>query len=464
MAYTDGYNASTPAIVSAGSTIRVSTSGDWIPDIYERHYEYNVPVDLDYWREDAMLIHPDHANRIRQFDAFEQLYNGEYWRFGNYQVKLNYHEVVADFMSDLLLGFPPEFNGADALSTRFLSTLVKSTRYVIIDMIRFGTGIYQVLPGRVGPQVVSRSPRLFYPANESTAVLVNPTEGLIEVYFSSDDGAYYLELYENNHNAKLGKLVDQVDLTVGSVSDWNALYERFTGRVGQIVSVARGSDDDFGKSLYPAITNLAFENSRGLTDNRDTLIEHLKPLLLWMPNPNKMGEGGVRDDKFDLRFDARGQFLQRLRQSPSVFTPDGIIDGKYITWTPNLQASENHNEEIEKKLYMATNIARELYGTGTQTQPATGVSLDRQYLRSAIYSRANQTVVIEPLQLLLGVASCYDDGIATEAFIDGTEIVWPLVFDRIEETDDVVIDEGSVETQTDEFEEDFDVVPASRYR
>ena len=342
MTYTDGYDANAPAIISAGGTIQVVGSDKWIPGIYERVYDYSAYVPYDYWREDAMLIHPDHANRIRQFESFEHLYNGEYWRYGNYQVKLNYHEIVADFMSDILLGFPPEFEGVDALPTRFLSTLVKSLRYVIIDMIRYGTGLFQVLPTRSGPQVMCRDPMYFYPADENTAVLLVPTAEQIEVYFSADDGAYYLELYANNHNGKLGKLISETDLTVGSVADWDFLYSRFSGRIGNIISVARGTDSDFGKSVYPSITNLAFENSRGLTDNRDTLIEHLKPLLLWLPNPDKAtgmppGEG---EEKFDLKREDRDNFLRRLRQNPTTSLPAGIVDATYITWDPNLQASE----------------------------------------------------------------------------------------------------------------------------
>ena len=441
------YTSSAPAIVSAGGTIRITASDNYVPAIYERVYDYDAYVPLDYWGEDAILVPGGHANRIRQMDAFRQLYDGEYWRWGPYEVRLNYHEIVANFMADLLMAYPPEFEGVEDLSARFINTLLDSLYCVIVDLIRYGTGILHVLPTARGAEVVPRSPSQWFPASPDFGALVLPNESTIEVYISGSDGTHILETYDQPHNGKLGALLAVEDLSVGSLAEWDLIYETYTGRVGPIIPIARRPAlHDFGRSLYPSITGLAFEAARGATENRDALREMLMPLVLWMPTD----DGGVGDvdrppsEREQLAYQSRMVWLERLRKNPSMELPEGIGDGKYLTYKPDIGASFKHNEETEKKLYIATSISPKLYGTVDYGPPISGVAFDRQFLREAIYARGFQTNLIDPALKALATAGVMLGKSALQAFLDALQIIWPLAFDRIESQDEVKVsgDEG----------------------
>ena len=437
-----------PAILSAGGSIRIVSGGNYVPEIYERVYDYSQFVPLDYWKEDAILVPSGHANRIRQFDSWRQLYNGEYWRWGNYEVRQNYHEITANFMADLLMGFPPEFEGTDELSDRFINSLLDALHCMIVDLIRYGTGIMHVIPTLRGPEVVNADPTRFFPASQDFAVYVQPMGDVINVYISGSDGTYVAETYANTNNGKLGALISVDDLSMGSIEDWDLIYEKYTGRVGNLVTVGRRPIiGDWGRSLYPSITNLALENSRGTVDNRDTLIEMLKPLILWLSDGDTYSYG---DSELDI--ETRQIWLEKLRNSPSMELPSNVTDGKYLTFAPDMNASFMHNEEIEKKLFTATNISAELYGIGVEHQVPSGVALDRQYMRSAIYSRQFQTANINAVSKVLAIGAIASGitGASLSAFIDNLRITWPLVFDRVDEVTDVELGDGGVESVSEE--------------
>ena len=444
--------ANAPAIVSAGGTIKIVNSGNYVPAIYERNYDYSTFVPLDYWKEDALIVPTSHANRVRQFEVFKQLYDGEYWRWGNYEVKLNYHEIVANFMADLLMGFPPEFEGTDELCDRFINTLLDSLHCFIVDMIRYGTGLLQVVPTQRGPEVVALDPTYWYPASADFDVYVEIMEDTINLYISGSDGTYVVETYENRDNSKLGALISVEDMSAGEISDWDIIYEKYTGRVGNIVNVGRRPFvGNFGRSLYPSITNLALEAARGSTDDRDTIIEMLKPLILWLSDGESYEVKRPKNQNERLEAETRQIWLEQLRGNPSMELPHGIIDGKYLTYQPDMNASFMHNEEIEKKLFVATNISAELYGLGTEEFPPSGVALDRHYLRSAIYARGFQTNNIDAVSKILAIGAIHSGivGAQLSAFIENLSVVWPLVFDRIEETTDVTLDDGGVEAESE---------------
>ena len=438
------------SLLSDGSHIRLAKSP--APGIYERVFDYDQYVPLDYWDEGALLTPSNQANRLRQFSAFRQLYDGEYWRWGNFAVRMNYHEIVANFMADLLMGFPPILDGIDELPPRFINTLLDALHCLIVDMVRYGTGLLHVMQGHYGPEVISRDPTNFFPASAGECAFISEGADVIDVYLFSDDGGALHEQYDSESGGKLGRLLSSDDLTVGTVDDWAYIGSEFTGRIGALVNVGRRPMiGDWGKSLYPSITNLAFENSRGMTDNSETLVEHLKPLLLWIAGDKAIGRGARNkpDKEQELKDKSRRDWLERLRQYPTAELPDGIIDAKYVSWRPDMTGSFIHNEEIEKKLFTATNISAELYGTGVEKRNVSGVALDRQYLRSAIYARGFQTGIIESVKKVAAIGGVHIGltGSRLAAFVEGISIEWPLVFDRIEERDDVVIDSGGVETE-----------------
>ena len=131
---------SAPAIVSAGAgSIRFENRRRSQPPIYERTYNYETYVDLNHWQPDALIVPTSHSDRVRQFEAFRLLYNGEYWHWGYNSVKLNYHEITAHFLAELLLNYPPEFEGAEELPPRFIKSLTEQIFPLIIDMVVYGT-------------------------------------------------------------------------------------------------------------------------------------------------------------------------------------------------------------------------------------------------------------------------------------------------------------------------------------
>lgn len=448
---TNEFGAS-PAIVSAGvGSVRFDSRRAFQPPIYEQTYNYEKYVALNHWKPDALLVPTSHVDRVRQFETFKRLYNGEYWHWGYNPVKLNYHEITAHFLAELLMNYPPEFEGAEELPPRFIKSLTEQTFRLIVDMVVYGTGLMHVLPTEYGPIAISRDPTYWYPAFDNGDTLLVRRDGFTDLYFNSGYGVLIHEIYEaeREYSNKLGKLLSINAMTVGRLSDWVILQESYTGRVTNCLnSTRRPATGDWGRSLYPMITNLALEWARSTTDNRDTLIEHLKPLLIWMPSEEVTGHGHREGGESDLRMEDRRRFLERLRNNPSVELPDGIVDAKYLTWPPNMEASFNHTDNIEQSLFLATNVSGELYGKNEQRGDLSGVAWDRQYLRSAVHTRGFQGGLIDTLAKACGVAALTAGitGARLQSFVDNLVITWPNPFDRIEAEDEVEADVEGAET------------------
>lgn len=442
-----------PAIIASGGSVRFEDKMRFQPPLYEQNYNYEQYVPTSHFRPDALIVPTSQVNRVRQFQAWRQLYNGEYWHYGYNPVKLNYHEITANFLAELLLNYPPEFEGADELPPRFVKSLLEQLFPLIVDMVVYGTGVLHILPTDYGPLAVSRDPTYWYPASTEVDTLLIRRDGYTDLFMHTDTGVVVHEVYlaEREQSNKLGKLL-KLDMEVyGTPADWEILRESFTGRVSNLLNATRRPDTgDWGRSLFPMITNLALEWARGTTDNRDTLIEHLKPLLLFLPGDKAVGSGYRDEDGRDeLKNEDRRVFLERLRKNPSMELPDGIIDAKYLTWPPNMEASFAHTENIEQSLFLATNVSGELYGKKqAQGTDMSGVAWDRQYLRSAVHTRGFQSRLIDTLTKALGVAALTHGitGSRLQSFIDNVEITWPNPFDRIEEEDEVQGDVEGAET------------------
>ena len=336
---------SAPAIVSNGGVIRFEQRHVYQTPIYEETFNYEKYVPLSHFGQDALIVPTSQTNRVRQFESFLQLYKGEYWRWGYNSVKLNYHEITANFLAELLLNYPPEITGAEELPPRFVKSLVEQIFPLIVDMVVYGTGLLQILDSDYGPVAIARDPTYWYPASAENDTLIVRRDGFTDVYMHTDTGVVMREVYEaeREYSNKLGKLVSLDTTVLGSVDDWNILHESYTGRVSHCLNaMRRPSTGDWGRSLFPSITNLALEWARGTTDNRDTLIEHLKPLLLWLPSDNVIGtghSGAAKTDIDALKNESRIIFLERLRKAPSMQLPDGIVDAKYLTFLPDMDSS-----------------------------------------------------------------------------------------------------------------------------
>ena len=409
---------------------------------YERVIDYETLIPLSYWGAESDVEPTAAGPRVNQMRVFQELYNGQYQRWIDDDIKQNYHRMIADFYADFLTGWPPKFKG-EQLSNRFEQTLQMAIHRAITNMVRFGTALFQVVMTDWGPEVRSPDPITWYPASPFSDALIRrvhvPGGFLYYVHIYDSQGTDLLEIYQYNDMGKLGPLVDVVDNSQGSVADWDIIQENFYGRLGPIVNVnMRPSSGDWGRSFYPLFTDKAFEDARNVTSRRDSLQLFLNPTAVFTPlNPEKQSkppEGDeLKAEAIRLRFDiARSQPTMVLRGYKMEYANSDL----------ELKDSFMHEEKVKEDIYAAVGAAVDLIETHRDKRPLSGVALDRHYFNTRVVTHSMMQEIKKSVLKVRAVGAVYAGyfGARLRAFIAQQGLRWENPLDDPERVNDVTDD------------------------
>ena len=443
---------------------------------YDKEVNYEVLVPIDYWRIGNYIVPYDAQARVHQLHDFLKLFQGDYSDYLNAYVKTNYHQITAMFVADILTSVPPVIEGADEYITpRFEQMLIKALHNVLVDMIRFGTGLFQVTAGDYGVEVHSPLPVTWYPATDNSDVLVNQlNDDEAELFISHENGDL-----EYRRVALKGTMIErELESDIVSVDEgWGAIQENTLGRVGSILNVARRpSTGDWGRSLYRDITSLAFEIVKRFSQNSDTITETQNPMLVLNPEPDAMPDDNLPDPneadidgtELALKFQTAKTRYDLWRKQPVVAVPNGYSSLEFISPDVDYEFAFMQIQEVEKQLFAATNIPAALYGLGIESTPPSGRALLVQNARTLIYTKQLQVEVIGGLKKMILVAAKLGgaNDSAIQSLSDTMEIIWDNALELILEPAPVVmddsaeVDDGNDEPDIVEQEEDIDVVQA----
>ena len=443
---------------------------NFIPNLptytWQNEVDYEIDIPLEYWQTGAELVPAEARDRFNQLNDFLSLFNGEYQKFGfNRPFYQNYFSITAMFIADTLMSYPPVIEGFDEnfISPRFIQMLQEATHCVLADMIRFGTGLFQIVDSEVEAEVLTPLPIMWYPASDEADVLVNMlTENEIELYTNDKDGSVEYQRYRLE-GSRLKEEIENNFNQLGSEAEWNVIQEAGLGRIGSIVPVQRRpSTGDWGRSLYRDITQTSLEINRRFEQCADILVEHGNPILLLIPT---VGTPQYSDpasaEQVSLTIATEKQRFDVFRSSPVAALPQGYMDAKYLMWEGMLTDHYNMIDELQKQLFASTNIPAALYGLGVETNTPSGRALFIQYARTIFYTKQLQTSLIATLRKVILIAALYNGANASQlqTMADSIEIEWQNAVEQILEPQSVELtDEGAV---VDEEEGDEDVVSDS---
>ena len=338
--------------------------------------DYNLPddadivVEPDYWSKGGRSLTPPIAlNRNAWFDDMRNFYLG---LNTEKNIRINYFRRAAEFVGNMLAAFPPKLEGAQKANRVFAECLSAMGT----DLVRYGVSIN--LTNRVGDQrkSVQINPQNWYPlSNGETLVMTwGPyiQQGLRMI------GLHYIEDGKSEFWSTDGVTLKE---RMGEPQYMDALDEtRMELHMVQRFPLITGSG--LGTSMYPDMISLVKELENRVGNVSSILDEHVNPILMlskkptsdvdFNPQAGELAAGGLaRLNVRDIVIDEDGKRY--------LFLGGDYDDGKYLTWDPQMQASQSHTQMIEDALFSATSIPAAMYAADRSIL-ATGVALRRLFL------------------------------------------------------------------------------------
>ncbi len=428
---------------------------------WDKRVDYEIDVPLDYWQAGADLIPSQAQSRVAQLKRFQTLFDGDY---GYKPVKINYHQMTAQFLADLLMSMPPRLvrlqDGqptqapyeSDFITPRFVQMAHESLYNVLVDMIRFGTGLFHLMEGEWGAEVSAPMPVYWYPADSKADVLATMQgEDRVVLDYSYADGQTRQQVWSVT-GMKLDRLVEEESvMPIGSAAHWDIIQRSGIGRAGSIIPVQRRpSTGDWGRSLYRDITSLALDINRRFSAIT-MILNHDRPRLKLIPAMDNERTGDVADDPSQsdeslLRSKTRQLRLEEWAQAEVLTPPVYFDDIQTLERQGTLQDHFTHIEEDTKQMFAATNIPAALYGIGIEKHAISGKAVKEQYKRTYVYALSAQTTTLPRYKKLMMAAASLE-GASTadlQQMNDEMGVVWPNPFDQDENVSQVEIgDEGA---------------------
>lgn len=432
-------------------------TGDLQPSVrtsfYNTYVDYETYIPLEYWKQGADEIPDEAFYRIKQLETYDRLYQGEI--DGYFQsplvVKMNYWYMVAERMNNFLMQYPPEFNfdWADMVSDRFIQQLNKQLPNVIIDLVRFGTGLFNVVNTEKGAEVQTVVPIYWYPVDDVADVLVvmpNDKDIPYTLYVHFMNGEVEIREYENDAG-KLGKRIrGTVSERFGNAATWSALEDVSIDRVGPIIPVSiEPSAGDWGRSSYFDITSLALELNRRLSGNSEILTDHGNPRLKVLPDALQPAVRPENIERELLKTVTEQTRLDTLRKTTTMLIPRGYSDIEYLFWQGTLDDHFMQFDKTQEQMFSLTHLPLALMSIeGRVSVPASGRALRFQYMDPHAHIQKIQAQIINKLKQTILTGAIYNGAGASAVtqFADRIDIKWKNVFDEIDESGVVELDEG----------------------
>ena len=284
----------------------------WLDDV---DYESDVP--LEYWITGNDIEPSKAAARVAQLRLFRDLYNAEYERFVRADALFAFHAYHTNYMARVLMSTPPEITTHEIIKFRTKEMINKALRNVVIDMIRYGTGLLFVQSGEYGAEVTAPQPIFWYPADDDTDVLIERfADNTANINISHNTG----KLDVHNVKIEAGKISEMEgpdESQYGTDEHWRLVQENTAGRIGSIINIVREpSTGDWGQSLYPYITDLTLMYNGRQSQLNAILVDDGNPIMILLPNRNEPPIYGTDDAPASLKIQAK-QIRCLLYTSPS---------------------------------------------------------------------------------------------------------------------------------------------------
>lgn len=433
---------------------------------YAIEYNYEVPVGIDTWERGALLAPRHTSGRINQMLGFQRLFVGDYSSyFPDLTVEMNYHKDVAVFWSSLLMQYPPVLNESaqDMVSPRFWQSLVRALEDVIIDMIRFGTGLVQVVDGQYGAECLAPKPIYWMPDDEGHSALLEPSPipgGDVTVWLSFADGSWGREVFKRE-GEQLGERIEADGGSWASADEWSRIGEAHLGRVGTLLNTALSpSTGDWGRSLYRDMTSMALEINRQLTQNSQVMVKHGKPRKIAVPQEGSFISpqitGGARADDSLLDHQTISDSLGEWWDEDLVALPGGIADLHDAYFEGSFDAAQFVIEKSQELLFAVTKIPEVWFKSGESgIIPSSGRALEFQFRPTYVQTQHLQGLLSDTLSKALYAAVLIEGGGESDLDeLDGLArseeglFEWKNVFDQEDEVNTLVQGEQTeIETE-----------------
>ena len=425
----------------------------WTPPTgYREAVPYDIQIPLEYWKTGNRAIPQDTLPRVNQLEEYLALYNAEYdqYFYNPLVVVVPYHFMIAERLINFLMQYPPEFNfdWDGIVSDRFMQQLNKELPNVLIDLVRFGTGLFNVVNTEFGAEVQAPLPIHWFPIDDSSDVLLivpNNENDPYTLHIHYQNGQYEMREYEQNAGMLGKRLRGGLSEQFGNEQAWSELREVSLGRVSPIIPVAlEPTDGDWGRSQYFDMTSLSLELIRRLTANSEILNEHGNPRIKVIPNDGVDPNSYRTDDDDDLLEVYTEQTrLDSLRQSNVVIIPHGYADMDYLFWDGTLDDHFMQFDKTQEQMFAITHLPLTIMGLdGSVTIPASGRALRFQFIDPHTHIQKVQTQAINALKQVILTGAIYNANLDIRSISDRIDITWRNVFDEIDESGVVEMSEG----------------------
>ena len=382
-------------------------------------------VPLEYWRKGADVVPEAAQSRLKLLTQLEQLSYGQPPIKNNHVIQPNYYGRAATFLGNLGSAFPPTILDLDPTISKPLEDSIKKTiNQVLVDVVRYGTGLWRIRTNLQGRPVLERiDPKQWFPA--STVEKLNdeqPADAIVAVRDTDTEkwaqvltlvaGSYELTTYEFNGSL----LGDALEIEVGPASSSRMLYPVPLAPV----------DGEWGRSAYLDMYELAEELARRFSANSRTLDDYARPMLVVKGAAATQVSYAGPAEKLQLQAKAAVLNFDDGRRQPVWGLPPGIDDVSFVQWDAQQQASFSHIDRVEDALYDMSALPS---GLGRMADKlASGASLRRLW--------APTYVLLETIRSEMVLA--LENAITSVAEImninaDSYSIDWPNPLDQLDE-------------------------------
>ena len=395
--------------------------------------ERDVPISPFYWKGAAQIVPMAAQARFDRLTTFRNLYEGHTMGMGltaaERTVYVNYYARYSNLVKFLLMSFPPNYEG---LNEEVLTpgAINKVLSEVIIDLTRYGTGLFWAAPGII--EVAD--PRYYFPSgvkDDVTYVKVTPMEsadGQMEM------GSYATVWWQRElmgipvYSVTPFISSDSTTITGGGMPDGQEPMA-MPGQVLWPVALAP-TEGGFGPSVYQDMLSIVGELTRRQSLISGTLDENADPILgaeahkadgVRMPQAD---DGPHREQLRSVEFStATG------RRRSAYVMPAWMASMSYTTWDGSLTAAFEQLDRMLTGLASVTALPEAMYGVLTSGGQPTGASLRRQHVAAYVMLETLQKLLIP---VLIDVIRAAGGG--------EVDIVWLNPLERIDGEDRMMMD------------------------
>ena len=417
--------------------------------------DYEARAKLGDWRQGEPIV-PDRMEvraRVAQLQLFRALFQGDYSDVMKpAEVKSNYLEEDPTYMSKLLMNRPPEFKDSNIpLSNRFLNSLLDVLPNVIIDIVRYGTGLILITEGEYGLECQAPQPIYWFPVDDKASVLFTGvgTETLEQLTDYGDGRWDAISYTQEEGNAEIIGSIESSESNKSIIPAVSAIGAETIGRAGSIIPIQRPpTTGDWGRSLYLSIGTISIVINKVYNDI-DEILQKGKPVatpvFLDPMRPNEDFEGedrGILIQEIKTGYDEG----QRLK---IYLPPKGVQKLEYMYWDGTIREQLSFIAMLEEQLSNLSYVNRNEQIGGAMAESGMALNIRQTRTRADVQQFQAQVARSIRKAILMGMAYSGQSQESILSFNETFKLVWPNIFDD----EDLVQSDDGDETDDGNSEE-----------